>query len=344
MKIENLGEGQILKNYKELCEVLEVSTKTGNAKKAQLKELERHFKYHKQGHKYIIEEIYDSPKEKKVRRGNNDIFNSHLQKLFMEILLSHDRQVINITRNRLLKSAGMINENYVECSDKVTLLHDYSEVDKKIIYDFYNITRGSFKKLVESVLDNLQKQSLLTYKVITIVCIREDDEDVHRPADLDELEIISDCEESILKQMNYEKLSEVRVSSHWHKFKKEAKKLLHDQSDINYYYLAYEVTLNEKMTSEYDNSQLIHKEELNQTHTDKLLVNAEKRHEKSKLFTSTKKIDRYRRSKSYIDDFEKLTNILITYNKPNLIQQMKEKQKQKLEEEMEDIKLLELFG
>ena len=47
MKIENLKEGQEIKNYKLMCEVLDIKTTTGNAKKAQLKELERFIKYHK---------------------------------------------------------------------------------------------------------------------------------------------------------------------------------------------------------------------------------------------------------------------------------------------------------
>lgn len=71
MKIENLSEGLIIKNYKELCSILEIKVEAGNSKKAQLKELERFVKYHKQGNKFIIDEIYFNIKEKVDMRFNN---------------------------------------------------------------------------------------------------------------------------------------------------------------------------------------------------------------------------------------------------------------------------------
>ena len=47
MKINNISEGQIIKNYKALCEELEIEFKKGGSRKTQLQDLERYFKYHK---------------------------------------------------------------------------------------------------------------------------------------------------------------------------------------------------------------------------------------------------------------------------------------------------------
>lgn len=41
MNINNLTENQIIKNYKELCGMLEINSTTSNSKKAQFKELDR---------------------------------------------------------------------------------------------------------------------------------------------------------------------------------------------------------------------------------------------------------------------------------------------------------------
>lgn len=73
MRIENLHEGQIVKNYKELCKILNVEAKGGASKIAQYKEFDRYFEYEKQGHKYIITKIYENPKERIDNRmnGNN---------------------------------------------------------------------------------------------------------------------------------------------------------------------------------------------------------------------------------------------------------------------------------
>ena len=62
MNTNNLQVGQVLKNYKKFCEILEEPLKTGNSKMTQLKEWERYFEYHKDGVKYIIDEIFNTPK------------------------------------------------------------------------------------------------------------------------------------------------------------------------------------------------------------------------------------------------------------------------------------------
>lgn len=71
MNVDKLKEGQIIKNYKELCGLLEIKVEAGNSKKAQLKELERFAKYHKEGNKFIIDEVYSDIKEKVDGRFNN---------------------------------------------------------------------------------------------------------------------------------------------------------------------------------------------------------------------------------------------------------------------------------
>lgn len=75
MNVDNLEVGMVLKNYKELCKVLGISSTGGNTKKKYIKELKRYVKYHQEGYKFIIDEIYAKPKEKIDNRGLNP--NSH---------------------------------------------------------------------------------------------------------------------------------------------------------------------------------------------------------------------------------------------------------------------------
>lgn len=44
MNINKLTEGQIIKNYKQMCELLEQTVKGGDSKKSQLKEWSTYFK------------------------------------------------------------------------------------------------------------------------------------------------------------------------------------------------------------------------------------------------------------------------------------------------------------
>lgn len=61
MNIDNLAEGLVIKNYKELIALLGEEVKSGNAKIRQIKDLEQYCQYHKEGNKFIIEKIYKNP-------------------------------------------------------------------------------------------------------------------------------------------------------------------------------------------------------------------------------------------------------------------------------------------
>ena len=59
INISNLKEGQIIKNYKELCNVLEINKATNTTyKNKQLEELSLYCNFERKGNKYIIKEKY----------------------------------------------------------------------------------------------------------------------------------------------------------------------------------------------------------------------------------------------------------------------------------------------
>lgn len=60
----NLQLGMVVKNYKELCSLLNLPVLGGKQRTYQLKEIERYIDYVKEGHKYVITEIYESPAKK----------------------------------------------------------------------------------------------------------------------------------------------------------------------------------------------------------------------------------------------------------------------------------------
>ena len=77
MRVENLHEGQIIKNYKELCKVLEIEEKPGKSRQLQHKHFNQYFEYKKEGHKYIINKIYENV-ENKIKRGGNNLKYTHI--------------------------------------------------------------------------------------------------------------------------------------------------------------------------------------------------------------------------------------------------------------------------
>ena len=57
MNIENIKKGMVIKNYKELCKLINIKPTTGEAKQNQLNKLAELVEYHKEGNKIIIDNI-----------------------------------------------------------------------------------------------------------------------------------------------------------------------------------------------------------------------------------------------------------------------------------------------
>lgn len=63
-----LSVGQEFKNYNDLCSILQLKPTNGKSKRLQMQEIERFMSLEKQGHKFVIKEIYPTPKEKRPTR------------------------------------------------------------------------------------------------------------------------------------------------------------------------------------------------------------------------------------------------------------------------------------
>ena len=68
-KIKELYVGQEFANYRRLCEFLEEKEKGGKSRDLQIKNWQRYFSFEKRGHKLIIIDVYDEPKNKIDNRG-----------------------------------------------------------------------------------------------------------------------------------------------------------------------------------------------------------------------------------------------------------------------------------
>ena len=115
MNINNLSEGLIVKNYKELCKLMDEPIKNGRSKVYHLKEIERFFRYCKSGQKFIIEEIYNIEKTKELTKRSK-----YIQEI-ENILVAHlsgvdDNEKMKVNRvlslGSIVELLGMANESY----------------------------------------------------------------------------------------------------------------------------------------------------------------------------------------------------------------------------------------
>ncbi|MBU9714450.1 hypothetical protein [Evansella tamaricis] len=343
--IKTLKKGQYFKNYKELCLELDIEIKKNtNSKNAQLKELSRYCRYHTEGHKFIIDEVYNNPKPKEDNRGKQGVFTHLMQTLIMDYLVEQNKQTVYVTRNHLLHHIRMMNKNYTYCSENVPQLSKMKKIEEKIIYDFFNTTNSNFKSAFMSVLANLRNRSLIMYEKVTSICQKDN---IHRPATEDEKESIQRCEKEVLNELGYKEMSHVRISSKWNEFKKRMSQLLLFNYDIRFYYISYKITVNrDYISDEYEDtlnltlSELKReglKNELNRIVMERLIANSKLRKKRASNPTQSTKMDKYRLQFSYEDDNEKLVNLLIDYTADDITDEINriaaEDMKFKIEEE-----------
>ncbi|STO12829.1 Uncharacterised protein [[Flavobacterium] thermophilum] len=400
MNLSNIKAGQTFKNYKELCSVLGEKVMAGNSKKAQLKEWERYFSYTKDGHKFIITEIYNEPKERDDKRilGNNaayyiDYIEILLLNLFAEYAEQEQRTLL-LSKSKLLYLLKMINTNYLFYRDKTNKLSEYINISEEEIKDFYESSNNTLTSNIETALRRLRQQSLAHWSYVTAICyldsqieinelgkvkvkrykkpIYNDQEiegeqyiyepsnptkPVHRykKANDEEIELIMETEKEILEKYgidttNYYKeatkqekekkyyIRELYKKGLANKFYKEVNDILFERANILYYYDAYYIVLNRKYINR--DKELIHnklevmqkaiyEELLNNAVKERIIENAEKRHQKAKeiddiffdfnYFPENKnELLLARRNEKYIENTKTLTETLIDKDKKRL--------------------------
>lgn len=116
--ISKLEIGMIIKNYKEMCALLNQEVKGGCSKKSQIKEWECYFNFHKDGNKFVIDEIYNCPMKKIDDRTNSNtikniekgIYSKEVFPLIKNYVESTEQEVHSKTT--IMKELGLVNNNY----------------------------------------------------------------------------------------------------------------------------------------------------------------------------------------------------------------------------------------
>lgn len=265
MNIGELHIGQIIKNYKELCMLLDIKIATGNTKISQLKELHRFCNFDKQGNKFIIKEIYEEPLPKEDNRafGNNSEYSEYIQNILLCVLYKLDENEVIWSCNTLLKQLSMINSNYIIGRRNMEKLGDNINIEKEYVYDFYSNTHTSLKQKLESALNILCKRSLITCEKILMITKErievilnefgtpkiENNKICYKKMEIttetttEERQLILQIEVDNLNKLNVKNKSELVYKGLWNEFSKAINKEL-NKNNIKYSFYAYRITFN----------------------------------------------------------------------------------------------------
>lgn len=338
----SIKEGMTFKNYKDLCEFLKQEIKTGESKIIQLKMFEKHFKFHKDGHKFIIDEVIDMNIPKNVRQN---MYTQLMQKILLDQFISdserENTRIKSYTINDLIRIANIANGKYIESKRNNQALSDETGISLINIKEFYTLTESKIYNLVTRALDKLEKDSLVRYNVSVMLKIRDDKYKVHIKANEKQLDILMDCEREVLLEMrNKSDLRDDKVPSKFHivyrneydNFMDRVTKLFFDKTKIpvEYYYNVIEVHFGSFLAMERDRLEIhILKNErqfLRHTLNDKMVQDSKKQYtdrreksideiyeDKEKSHYESDKL--YRRASSeYVSDGHTLVDLLIKRN------------------------------
>ena len=327
MNLENL-ELKTYKNYKELCGILEEPIKGGKSKQLQMKDFERYFKYHKEGNKIIIDDIYSKEKEKidmrkseyisetdKRHNGNNTFYGEDIEKLLLLMMASTmvDDELI-LPMSIILNKISMVNSNYSIGRRNQEKLSEILKIDEKYVNEFYDTTHSNLRSTLESALNRLDKKALLRWKTVRMVCKKVA---IVKYNELDEIEIdmdtdrvqysiqeeydiatkeqdliIIDAENKILEEMKLNNLNEVIRYGKINEFYKKVYNIVKKKANIKYYFNGYCLIFNRnnivKELEKHGEDLEEIRVKLNQKVKEKTLDNAIKRQEKTTKETIAK--------------------------------------------------------
>lgn len=188
-----IHSGDIYPTYKELCSVLGEEIKTSHSKDAQLKNWKRFFRYTQKGHKFIIEEIYDTPLPIPIVQRNKSSLCADLMYPVLLYAMSKpfdayiDPDSIPKKTNflctpkiPLLQTLGFINDNFTKQPtfrgssptkfeddipfNKIPFDVDDNKQNNILRNEIHRICMSPIYQYLDRGLQNLQKRKLIKFK------------------------------------------------------------------------------------------------------------------------------------------------------------------------------------
>jgi hypothetical protein len=162
MEILNIVENQCFKNYRELCNTLNISILGGNGKNKQLVELSRYVKFRKDKYNYIIEEIYSEPLLESSRRNKgmswiNSVALCLLHRLKdarTNAIIQDGMYVLYIPKYELSIYTGMCNEEFF----KARVIHNNETPDNQVEKHYFKTASEKYNSVLASVQGFLKKR------------------------------------------------------------------------------------------------------------------------------------------------------------------------------------------
>ena len=342
----------IYKNYKSLCEAMDWKTTGGDTKVKNLKILESICKYHKEGQKFVIEEIYEEPKE--IERKSSISYLEELKRLIMFYMYNYTNRTDGTcypTLSQLAKACYLVNDNYATCKKFQEATSTVLSVDKDTTYEYFDRIDTKIEYRIEKALESLRKSYVLNwdkrYKIVklqegnrkavkeeqegTETTIEKDCVRVHSIATEREERIITDISYKYCRQYGCKNLSDAIRRNCYKQIMTCIKDDLLNIYNIEYFYYCYEIRYNLDNVKQDLESYNLTKEELdimsvaiNIAFGLDMTKSAEKSY---KPLAMGEVKNKHRSRKNYVEDYKKLNDNVIDKNAENITKEVSKEQK-----------------
>lgn len=315
--------GMVVKNYKELCSILGVETKTGKSKQLQLEDFARYFSWDKDGNKFIITDIYDTPISKEDSRslGNRNKYCKYIERNILKYLLSKNDSYISMPLRRWYGIAGLVGDDFNKYESNRSALSTMYLVDEKYIDDFYFRAKSKIRAIFRSAINNLEKRKVVMCSEDIIISYTVNGSEKKCVAEDYEKEEILNAEYYVLHDvMGYDNIGQVYLHRKDSEFYRLVSEYIYDMYGYKFYYRVLNIIPVDKKyiiqeLEKYDDDNSVAK--LKETLCDYLNNEAIKKYEQS--VENFSKEGGWVLRKDYVEMQHKLSEMLILGAKGSIV-------------------------
>lgn len=364
MKFEKLKRGMEFKNYKALCEFLDIKPTTGKSRQLFMEELGRYVEFHKVGNKIVIDEVLKvvvkkvDKRKDPAKKSNNAMYSNDIQSLIINLLAGADGHTVYLPINRMLRILDMVNCNYAEARKSIPKLSEITCVPESYCYEFFNTNNVQLKNKLETALRGLRRRALVMYQECFSVCVLEANAQynemgdlkvnpmnkkqgsitytrVHREATKEEVKMILNAEFIVLEEMKFSTQQYVFLSGRWGEYQKKVNEKLLEMANIEYYYDSYKLIYNLNDVTKVYLRQLEQDEResisnnLNKNINSMVVKHAKTIHNRAKKKELLNANDVVQASNEYVNHMNTLTGVVIDKNAKDIRKELKKPVKKK---------------
>ncbi|EOU2050682.1 hypothetical protein CYK80_12340 [Clostridium perfringens] len=236
--LKQLTNGLIFKNWKEVCGFMGWKETGGDYKKAKLKELDTMCKWHKEGNKIVVDEVYENNvKFEDNTRARKGKYNVEVGSSVLAVVASKEDNdgVVYLTQKELIVQTALANgrlfsDHYAEGFSKLEVI-SYKDIAKKMTY-----------KAIDNGLKWLNSARVLKNDKVKIGNVLNPETGEYELRELDSKEgaMIFEGEQKILRELGYDNIFTVMVKNEFESFGNRVTEYVYNNYglDISYYYSA----------------------------------------------------------------------------------------------------------